>query len=44
MHVADSQNCSTNQDMQTKPYADNTGGDKTNTPDYLNSSKTKTHV
>ena len=37
-HAADSQNCSTNRDPLTKPDAYNMRGDKTNTPNYLNSS------
>ena len=40
-HAANSQNCSTNRGLQTKPNADNTSGDKTHIPDYLSSSKTK---
>ena len=43
-HVADSQNCSTNRDPQTKPDADGTSGDKTQIPNYLNTSANKTQI
>ena len=41
-HAADSQDCSKNRDPQTNMDANNMSGDKTNTPDYLNSSVTPT--
>ena len=43
-YAADSQNCSTNRDPQTKSDADNAHGDKTNTLDYLSSSTNKTQI
>ena len=40
-HAADSQNCSTNRDSQTKLDVDNVSRDKTNTPGYPNISTNK---
>ena len=43
-HAADSQNCSTNRDLQKRLDADNTCGGKSNIPNYLNSSTNKTEM
>ena len=41
-YAADSQNCKTNGDLQEKLDADSISEDKTNIPNYLNSSTNKT--
>ena len=43
-HVADSQNCKTNKDLQVKPDEGSVSKNKTNMPDYLTSSKSKTNI
>ena len=40
-HVAGSQNCKTNKDQKVKLHEGNSNKDKTNTPDYLISSRIK---